>query len=162
MNKETAPKQSNGEVYFNPDSSLSIDNTLHFNWTWGCDRQKDMHKSLGILRNSVRQKHREPSHQITQKLLLLLRAPPRFDQCFLPCSKNSDLRFKFFKDMGSDSTWEMRTGYSEAQQRRKNMFYQGRYHLILLTHCHEFSSVIITCCWWWFCYIVFCNTVNVH
>ena len=26
---------------------------------------------------------------------------------FLPCSKNSDLRFKFFKDMGSDSTWEM-------------------------------------------------------
>lgn len=26
---------------------------------------------------------------------------------FLPCSKNSDLRFKFFKDMGSDSTWKM-------------------------------------------------------
>lgn len=63
---------------------------------------KNMQKSLGNMRNLERQKHREPSRQITERLTLLLRVPQRW-LVFLPFSKNSDLRFKFFKDMGSDS-----------------------------------------------------------
>lgn len=40
---------------------------------------------------------------------------------FLPFSKNSDLRFKFFKDMDSESTWEEET--------RTQWVFRGRRHL---------------------------------
>lgn len=71
-----------------------------------------MQRLLRNLRNSEtetereREKRRETSHQITQKSSLSSSIPSVVFMS-LPCSKNSDLRFKFFKDKGSDSTWEM-------------------------------------------------------
>lgn len=93
---------------------------------------RNMQKFLGNLSHSARQKHREPSHQITQSLSLLRDTQHRVDRrFFLPFSKNSDLRFKFFKDMDSESTWEMenRIQWGTVEERNK-----GIWHLITLIY----------------------------
>lgn len=116
----------------NPDSSLSIDNWLLINWTWGKKHAKVPWKSESFSKTKA-QRTQPPDYTV---IIIIKRHPPPsqsalFFSFFLPFSKNSDLRFKFFKDMDSDSTWEMenRIQWGTVEERNK-----GIWHLMILIY----------------------------
>lgn len=116
----------------NPDSSLSHEVVTR-------------EKHAGDLQETNKTQS-SPAIRFALLLLKLTESPFFF---FLPCSKNSDLRFKFFKDMDSDSTWEKEIRTQWVMREQGNMLSSNNDTWDKRSASKMYNHVFLTSC----CYI---------
>lgn len=95
----------------------------------------------------LQETHRTQSSPAIRFALLLLKLTESPFFFFLPCSKNSDLRFKFFKDMDSDSTWEKEIRTQWVMREQGNMLSSNNATWDKCSTSKMYNHVFLTSCY---------------